>query len=216
MALAFAGGCGKSDEQNAAEKAAEETREAAEAPAKAAEQAGPAAATDGMAAAAKAIEGFAGALPGRHDRARRQTVEPVSFRDLQTALPDVAGWEREQPTGERMTMPGAVLTGRGHVHDRRRPGPGQDRRLGVQPVPDRAVVDVPGDRLREGIVDGYEKSINVSGNPGFERWNSESKDGELNLVVAKRFLVTVEGNNIGDTKVLQEFAAKVDTAKLAR
>ena len=62
---------------------------------------------------------------------------------------------------------------------------------------------------------GYEKSMTLNGNPGFERWNSRTKDGELNLVVAKRFLVTVEGNNISDVKVLQEFASAIDATKLA-
>jgi hypothetical protein len=62
--------------------------------------------------------------------------------------------------------------------------------------------------------EGYEKSVTVGGHPGFERYNTASKDGELNLVVAKRFLVTIDGDNIANTKVLHEFASKVDAAKL--
>jgi hypothetical protein len=63
--------------------------------------------------------------------------------------------------------------------------------------------------------DGYEKSVNFDGNPGFERYNKGNKDGELNIVLGKRFLVTIEGNNIDDTKVLHEFASKLDASKLA-
>ena len=62
--------------------------------------------------------------------------------------------------------------------------------------------------------DGYEKSVTIGGHPGFERWNSRNKDGELNLVVAQRFLVSIDGNNITDTKVLQDFASRIDTGKL--
>jgi hypothetical protein len=62
--------------------------------------------------------------------------------------------------------------------------------------------------------DGYEKSVNLGGNPGFERYNKGSKDGELNLVLAKRFLVTIDGDNITDTKVLHDFASKIDAGKL--
>jgi hypothetical protein len=62
--------------------------------------------------------------------------------------------------------------------------------------------------------DGYEKSINVAGHPGFEKWSKSGKEGELNLVVAKRFLVSVDGSNIDDTKVLHDFAAKIDAGKL--
>jgi hypothetical protein len=62
--------------------------------------------------------------------------------------------------------------------------------------------------------EGYERSAEIAGNPGFERWNSASRDGELNFVVAKRFLVTLEGRNIDDTKILHEFARGIDQAKL--
>ena len=62
--------------------------------------------------------------------------------------------------------------------------------------------------------DGYEKSTNINGNPGFEKWNDQRKDGELNIVVAKRFLVSVEGDRVTDMKQLQEFASKIDFAKL--
>jgi len=62
---------------------------------------------------------------------------------------------------------------------------------------------------------GHEKSVSVAGHPGFERWNTRTKDGELNLVVSKRFLVTIEGDNIEDTKVLEGFATRIDAGKLA-
>ena len=61
---------------------------------------------------------------------------------------------------------------------------------------------------------GYEKSTTIGGNPGFEKWNDQRKDGELNIVVAKRFLVSVEGDRLTDMKQLQEFASKIDFAKL--
>ena len=35
------------------------------------------------------------------------------------------------------------------------------------------------------------------------------------VVVGNRFLVTIDGDDIGDNKVLQEFVSKVDLSKLA-
>ena len=61
--------------------------------------------------------------------------------------------------------------------------------------------------------DGYEKAVSVNGQPGFEKWDSDSKDGELNILVNKRFLVSIEGNDIADTKVLHDIAGKMDFAK---
>ena len=103
-------GCGKSDEQKAAEKAAEEAKVAAAAMKKAAESAaaagtaaGAAAATQGLEGFAKAMEGAAAAMAGKGPDGK--PVEPVSFQRLQTALPEVSGWKRDTPTGERMTSP---------------------------------------------------------------------------------------------------------------
>src|SRR5687767_15165848 len=103
LVAVLAAGCGKSDEEKAAEKAAEETKEAAAALKKAGEEVGGAAAAQGMQQAAKALEGLAGALGGATTDGK--TVTPVSFQDLQTALPEVSGWTREKPRGERMTSP---------------------------------------------------------------------------------------------------------------
>ena len=216
LVLALTVGCGKSDEQIATEKAAEETREAAEALKKAAEQAGTAAANEGMAAAAKALEGFAGALAGAAPTGPDgKPVEPVSFQNLQTALPEVAGWERAQPTGERMTSPVAFSQAEASY----KMGDSQVEVKVVDSAFSQMLIAPWSMFLASGYekqtATGYEKSTNVNGNPGFERWNSQEKHGELNLVVAKRFLVTVEGNNINDMKVLQEFASKVDATKLA-
>jgi hypothetical protein len=210
--LMLAAACGKSEEQKAAEKAAEETREAAEALQKAAESAGSAGAAQGLQEFAKAMEGMAGAMSGTTPDGK--PVEPVGFQALQTALPELSGWERSTPTGERMTAPIAFSEAETHYT------------MGETNVSVKIVDSAFSQMLvapwamfltagyeRESS-EGYEKSVNVWGNPGFERWNKDSRTGELNLVVAKRYLVTVEGDNINDTKVLHEFASKIDAGKL--
>ena len=63
--------------------------------------------------------------------------------------------------------------------------------------------------------DGYEKSTTIAGQPGFEKWNSERKDGELTMIVARRFLLSIEGNHLDDIKTLHDVAAKIDVAKLS-
>jgi len=205
--------CGKSEEEKAAERAAEETREAAEALKKAAETAGASGTAQGLQDFAKAMEGMAGAMSGKGPDGK--AVEPVSFQSLQTALPEVSGWQREQPTGERMTMPVSFSQAEANyvMGDANIEVKIVDSAFSQMLIAPWAMFLSAG--YEKQTSDGYEKSVNVGGHPGFERWDSSNKDGELNLVVAKRFLVTVEGNNIADTKVLQEFASKVDAAKLA-
>lgn len=212
LAMSLTIACGKSEEQKAAEKAAEETKEAAEALKKAAESVGAAAAQQGMQDFAKAMEGVAGAMAGKTPDGK--TVEPVRFQDLQAALPEISGWQRATPTGERMTSPVPFSQAEA------------DYTMGDANISVK-VVDSAFSQLliapwamfltagyeRE-TSDGYEKSVNLGGNPGFERYNKGSKDGELNLVLAKRFLVTIDGDNITDTKVLHDFASKIDAGKL--
>lgn len=213
LALTLSAACGKSDEEKAAEKAAEEAREAAEALKKAAESSGAAATAEGMKELAKAMESAAAAMGGK--TADGKVAEPVSFQSLQTALPEVSGWQRETPTGERMTSPVAFSQAEA------------DYTMGDATINVKIVDSVFSQMLiapwamflttgyEKQTNDGYEKSTNVSGNPGFERWSISGKNGELNLVVAKRFLVTIDGNNIADTKVLHDFATKIDGSKLA-
>jgi hypothetical protein len=213
ITLMLAAACGKSEEQKAAEKAAEETREAAEALQKAAESAGSAGTAQGLQEFAKAMEGMAGAMSGTTPDGK--PVEPVSFQALQTALPELSGWERSTPTGERMTAPIAFSEAETHYTT------GEtnvsvkivDSAFSQMLVAPWAMFLTAGYERESS--EGYEKSVNVGGNPGFERWNKDSKTGELNLVVAKRYLVTVEGDNLNDTKVLHEFASKIDAGKLS-
>jgi hypothetical protein len=213
LTLALSVACGKSEEEKAAERAAEETREAAEALKKAAESAGGAATAQGLQEFAKAMEGVAGAMGGTTPDGK--TVEPVGFQELQAALPQMSGWERGAPMGERMTAPvpfseaeTSYTRGEANVTVKI-----VDSAFSQMLIAPWAMFLTAGYERQSG--DGYEKSVNLSGNPGFERWNTASKNGELNLVVAKRFLVTVEGDNIDDTKILHDFASSVDTAALA-
>ncbi|MGD9904231.1 MAG: hypothetical protein AB7U83_12265 [Vicinamibacterales bacterium] len=211
--------CGKSPE----EKAAEEIKAATEKAAEAIAQAGQAAAQQGAAAggeAAKGMEEFAKAMQGMATAMSAtanggKPADPVSFRDLQTAFPAVDGWTMDKPRGERMTSPVAFS----QTEARYRNG---DARIEVK------IVDSAFQQLlvapwamflaagyEKETDDGYEKSTTVAGHPGFEKWNDRRKSGELNLVVAKRFLVSVDGDRLTDMKQLHDFAGKVDFAKLA-
>lgn len=142
-------------------------------------------------------------------------VDPVSFRDLQTVLPSVAGWEMGKPKGEKMTSP--VPFSKSEASYER-----DDARVQVEIMDSGfnqmliapAMMMLAAGYERE-TDSGYEKGTKVGAYPAFERWDSDGRNGELNVVVNKRFIVKVEGNNIADPKVLREFAQAADLAKLA-
>jgi hypothetical protein len=219
IALVASIACGKSEAEKQAEEAAEQAKKAAEAMQKAAEAGGAAAAQGAAGAAAQGMEAFAKAMQAAATAAGGgsdgKPVDPVSFQQLQTVLPTVGGWEMAKPRGERMTMPVPFSQTEATYSN-------GDADVEVKIVDSAfsALLIAPWSMFltvgyEKETSEGYEKSVTVGGNPGFEKWNSDDKDGELNLVVAKRFLVSIEGNRIGDMKVLHEFASKLDTNKLA-
>ena len=139
----------------------------------------------------------------------------MSFRDLQTAFPSVNGWTMDKPKGERMTSPVAFS----QTETRYRMGDAQIEVKIVDSAFQQLLVAPWAMFLAAGYEketdDGYEKSTTVAGHPGFEKWNDRRKSGELNLVVAKRFLVSLEGDKLTEMKQLHDFAAQVDFGKLA-
>jgi hypothetical protein len=202
--------CGKSEAQKQAEQAAEDAKKAAEAVAKAAESAGNAAGAD----LGKALGGMAAALSGAAG-GDGKVVEPVTFQALQTMLPKVSGWEMEEPEGERMTSPVPFS----QTEARYKKGDSQvevkivDTGFAQLLVAPWSMMMAMG--YSKESSQGYEKATTVASHPGFEKWQKNSKSGELNVFVGKRFLLTVEGDEIADTKVLHEFVGQMDLGKLA-
>lgn len=189
-------GCGPSEEERKVEEAQQAAEQAADDMAK------------GFEDMAKAMEGLAAGGGGG------AAVDPVSFRDLEATLPEMSGWERETPRGERMTSP--ITFSQSETSYTR-----GDARIDVKVVDsgfNQMLIAPWAMFLAAGYEretsEGYERSVQVDGHPGFERWESAPRTGELNLVIAKRFLVTIEGSDIDDPKVLHEFMQGIDTGKL--
>lgn len=215
VALAFAiaaAGCGNAEKKKADEAAAHAAQQAAqsaEQAAKAAEQ-GASEAAKGLEQMAKGLEALAGGAAGN-----TKPVDPVSFRDLQTFFPDLDGWQKAKPTGERMTAPfpfsqAEVRYTKGDANIEMKLVDSGFNQLLVSPF---AMMMQAG--YEKETEEGYEKSTMVGGQPGWEKWSDEQKDGSVNAFVGKRFLLTVEGNDIDSVKVLHEVAGKIDMAKLA-
>lgn len=194
---AAAAACGQSREERQVEKAADQVQESAE-------------------NMAKGLENMArglGALAGGDPNAK--PVNPVSFRDLQTVLPDLPGWEKGKPTGERMTSPvnfaeAGVTYTKGEAQIQEKIVDSALNQLLVAPF----AMFLTAGYERE-TDSGYEKSVKVGDYPGWEKWNQEGKDGELNVVVNKRFIVQIEGRGIEDTKILHDVMQRTDLKKLA-
>lgn len=199
--------CGKSPEEKAAEelqKSAAEMQKNAGDMQKGAEDM-----AKGFEAMAK---GLAGAAGGDSDV---KPVEPVSFRELQTVMPTVSGWEKGSPTGEKMSSPfsfsqASITYKKGDAEIEQKIMDSGFNQLLFTPF---TMFMAAG--YEKETQDGYEKSVNIAGNPGWEKWDKTSRSGELNVVVGKRFLVQVEGHDLDDVKALHTVLEQTDLGKLA-
>jgi hypothetical protein len=213
MAALVTAACGKSEEQKQAEKAAEEIKKAAESIGQAAAQAGTAAAAQSTTEVAKAMQGMAAALSGAG--ADGKPIEPVAFQTLQSHLPKVSGWEMDEPEGERMNMPVPFS----QVETTYKKGEARIEAKIVDTGFAQLLVAPWSMMLASGYSressSGYEKATTVSGNPAIEKWNKSSKNGELDVLVGKRFMVTIEGHDIDDMKQLQDFASNFNFGAIA-
>jgi hypothetical protein len=199
-ACAGVAACGKTPE----EKKVEEVKKGADQVKTSADQM-----AKGLEDMAKGLTALSGADPNQ------KPVDPVSFRDLQTAFGDLAGWERGKPTGERMTSPvnysvAKIRFTKGEAQIEAEISDSAFNQMLL--VPFSMFLTSGYEKETE---DGYEKSAKVGEHPAFEKWNKGSKSGELTAIVNKRFIVQINGHDIPDPKVLHEAMASIDLRKLA-
>ena len=174
-------------------------------------------------AASKGVEGMA---KGFEDLARglsamsggdpnAKPVAPLTIDALKNALPDLSGWEKGKATGERMTSPvnyaEAKVTftkGDSHIDVKI-----VDSALNQMLVAPFAMFLAIG--YEKETDHGYEKGVKIGDYPGWEKWDSEDKGGELNAIVNKRFIVQIEGRRIDSMKVLHAVMDSTNLKKLA-
>jgi predicted small lipoprotein YifL len=199
-ACAAIAACGKSPQ----DKKVEEVKKGADQVQKSADQM-----AKGLEDMAKGLQALSGGDPNQ------PAVDPVSFRELQTAFGDLGGWEKGKPTGERMTSPvnysvAKISYAKGDARIEEEISDSAFNQMLL--VPFSMFLTSGYEKETE---DGYEKSAKIGEYPGFEKWNKSSKSGELTAIVNKRFIVQVNGHDIPDPKVLQDAMASIDLKKLA-
>ena len=143
-------------------------------------------------------------------------VEPVDFRALKDLLPDsIAGLKRTASEGSRTNVMGIASSKAEATYE---DGKGGRIVLEVTDVGTLsgvtamafAWVNVEIDK--EGT-SGYERTTTVSGRKAYERYQSATRSGELDVIVAGRFIVGAKATGV-EMGVFKEAVAKLDLAKL--
>lgn len=143
-------------------------------------------------------------------------VEPVDFQQLKAMLPEtVAGLARNSASGEKTAMgPLSISHAEGSYGD------GGGRRIRLK------LTDMGGAGLAmSGLAawsmvemdketpEGRERTGKVDGRPFHERYNPRSQSGEFDLVVAQRFLIEAEGDQV-DLNTLKSSVSGMNLAQL--
>lgn len=210
LVLASVAGCGKSAEQEQAEEAAAKVQEGAEIMQQGAEQM----AREAQQSSEQMADGLQQMAEGFQQMAKG-SAKVVDFEELKAVLPEVAGWTQADTRGEQASMP--ISISRAETRYRR-----DDSRIELE------VIDTGGSPLMtaplkiflgagysERSDDGFKREAKVSGYPGMEEWNVNSKRGEVTALVNNRFIVQATGHDVADLADVRKVVEAVNFSRLA-
>ncbi len=176
----------------------------------AARQMGEAARAGDMAQVGSAMKQMGEALSGS------VRVEPVDFRTLREWMPGrLAGLPRQDAEGQRTNVMGLATSKARAVY-----GDGKGARIVLEltdagtltGVAALAVAWINVEIDKEGD-SGYERTTTMAGHKAYERYSKAGRSGELDVLVAGRFLVEAKATGV-DMKTFKEAVAKLDLSRL--
>ncbi len=148
----------------------------------------------------------------------REPVPPVSFRVLMEYLPEtILDLKREDLDGESATM------GNWSYSHAEADYVSEDGDMSVEiEIHDYAYISMLYAPYRMMLkmgyeresMDGYERSTEFKGFPGYEKWNEPDMSGEANVLVADRFIVIVTTEGMPDA-MTREIIQMLDLESLS-
>ncbi|WP_373515100.1 hypothetical protein [Persicitalea sp.] len=145
-------------------------------------------------------------------------VDPVDFRELKAMLPETTGgMERTEATGEKNGAMGFSLSQAEAKYEE------GDSRLEIN------IVDTGGvggmammgmaawamAEVDKETTTGYEKTTRIDGNKAYEKYDNERQNGELNVLVGDRFIVSVKGRKVSMDQ-MKDALDEINLGKLAK
>lgn len=143
-------------------------------------------------------------------------VEPVDFRTLKGLLPEsIAGLKRVSSEGSRTNVVGIASSKAEAAYE-----DGKGGRIVLEitdvgtlsGVTAMAFAWVSVEIDKEGT-SGYERTTTVNGRKAYERYDNATRTGELDVIVAGRFIVGAKATGV-ETGTFKEAVAKLDLEKL--
>src|SRR5262245_5239545 len=142
----------------------------------------------------------------------------VDYQKLLSILPEPpSGWTADKAEGSTEDVGGFKIT---NVHRDYHKGEGEKAPGAAISVldsisnPDYVSATTEAWKSNSDTSEGYAKSVNIDGNPGFETFEKDTKHAALWVMIADRYFVQVELQN-QDPGELQGWIKRVDLKKLA-
>lgn len=144
-------------------------------------------------------------------------VNPVDFRELKALLPETLGdLKRTNIEGEKVAAMGMNISNANADYSDDESGISIDLKItdlgsvsGLSGLASFGWYMVDINKENE---TGYEKTITYKGNKGFEKYDNQGKYGELSILVAKRFVIEANGNNVS----MDQMKAAVDMIDIGK
>lgn len=144
---------------------------------------------------------------------KMKPVDAVSYTELLPFLPEPpSGWEGSKPKGQSNQM------GDMKFSEAERDYTMGEKRMEVK-ITDwafRQALYAPFFLMAsfsQESTEGYNKGIKINDDPGREEYKNDSKNGDLSVLVGKRFLVSIKGNGI-EAAELRQWWDRIDTKGL--
>lgn len=162
---------------------------------------------------AKSVKNFGG------DVTEHIKVEPLDFRDLQKLLPrDLSGMKRTDLGGEKKAILGIKMSEAQATYEGKKEGEItiQIKDLGTL----KNIAFITRFAWTSAEIDretstGYAKTVKINGHKGYQEYDREKRDGKFIVIVADRFVVEVNGDDV-DEKDLKKAFEKIDLRWLER
>lgn len=144
-------------------------------------------------------------------------VNPVDFRDLKALLPEQIGtMKRTNASGEKTAAMGINISKAEADYKEEN----SNKRIDIEITDLGNISGLSAfatygwfmTEIDKETEDGYEKTFTYKGNKGFEKYNNKYKDGDLSVLVAKRFIVEINGSNV----TMDEMKAALDMIDISK
>lgn len=130
----------------------------------------------------------------------REAVDPIDFRKLKELLPEsLSGFKRTEISGEKQGAMGFTVS---RAEARYTGDDNATVKLeildtgGIAGVASMALAAWTMAEIDKETESGYEKTTKYDGHKAFEKYDSQNKNGELNVLVSDRYVVNIHGDNI--------------------